>query len=47
MRSTAVDSGVTWMEQSKGLQRAAAHCEIAAVEKPSGVDYVPTGIIVL
>ena len=44
-RTSPVDSGVTWMEQSAILHRAKEHREIAAVQEPEGVQYVPDGFL--
>ena len=44
-RTSHVDSGVTWMEQSAVLHRAAEHREIAAVQEPKGLHYVPDGFL--
>ena len=40
-RTSPVDSGVTWMEQSAILHPAQEHREIAAVQEPKGLHYVP------
>ena len=42
-RTSPVDSGVTWMEQSAILHRAQEHREIAAVQEPKGIQYAPDG----
>lgn len=42
LRPSAVDSGVTWMEQSYLLQQAEEHCDLAALQRPASIDYVPT-----
>ena len=44
-RTSPVDSGVTWMEQSAILHRAQEHHEIAAVQEPKGLHYVPDGFL--
>ena len=44
-RTSPVDSGVTWMEESAILHRAKEHREIAAVQEPKGVQYVPDGFL--
>ena len=40
-RTSPVDSGGSWMEQSAILHRAKEHREIAAVQEPKGLHYVP------
>ena len=44
-RTSHVDSGVTWMEQCAVLHRAKEHREIAAVQEPKGLHYVPDGFL--
>ena len=44
-RTSHVDSGVTWMEQSAVLHRAKEHREIAAVQEPKVLHYVPDGFL--
>ena len=44
-RTSPVDSGVTWMEQSTILHQAQEHREIAAVQEPKGVQYMPDGFL--
>ena len=44
-RTSAVDSGVTWMEQSAILHRAQENREIAAVQQLEGIHYVPNGFL--
>ena len=44
-RTSPIDSGVTWMEQSAILHRAEEHCEIAAMQEPKGVHYMPDGFL--
>ena len=43
-RTSAVDSGVTWMQHSAVLYRAKEHREIAAVQ-PKGIHCVPNGFL--
>ena len=44
-RTFPVDSGVTWMKQPAILHRAKEHREIAAVQEPKGLHYVPDGFL--
>ena len=46
LRTSPVDdSGVTWMEHSAIFHRAKEHREVAALQEPKGVQYVPDGFL--